>query len=68
MKYEKLFTPVKIGRLSFVEHEKVVYLIIFFKVLLEIFGKEAMSDFDKMTDDELIKLKEKLLKELNDEN
>lgn len=38
------------------------------KVLLEIFGKEAVSDLEKMTDEELINFKEKILKEIKDEN
>lgn len=38
------------------------------KVLLEIFGKEAVSDLEKMTDEELIKFKEKILKDIKDEN
>ena len=38
------------------------------KVLLEMFGKEAVSDLEKMTDEEIIKFKEKLLKDLKDED
>ena len=38
------------------------------KILLEIFGKEAIDDdFNKMTDEELINFKEKILKELKNE-
>ena len=38
------------------------------KILLEIFGKEAVSDFEKMTDEELFKFKKKILEELKNED
>jgi len=38
------------------------------KILLEMFGKEAVSDLEEMTDIELLKFKEKILKEIKDEN
>ena len=38
------------------------------KILLEMFGKEELDDIEKMTDDELIKFKNKIMKELKDED
>lgn len=38
------------------------------KILLEMFGKEAVSDLGEMTDSELLKFKETILKEIKDEN
>ena len=37
------------------------------KILLEIFGKEAVGDLEGLSDEELIKFKEKIMKELKDE-
>ena len=38
------------------------------KILLEMFGKEELSDLEKMSDNELIELKKQLLEELRNEN
>ena len=38
------------------------------KILLEIFGKEDVNEIEKMSDDELIKLKEKIIEEIKNED
>ena len=38
------------------------------KILLEIFGKEGLDEIEKLTDEELIKFKEKLIEEIKNED